>query len=919
MVEKFVIPLVKTKLFIPQVRRERVRRPRLITELNKGLNYPLILLSSLAGSGKTTILADWIGQLSIPAAWVSLDESDNDPARFFRYFITALQAVFPEVGKTAFEELDSTEFLSSETILTSLINELGEQDREFVLVLDDFHVIQSRSIHSAISYYIDHQPPHAHLVLATRTDPRFPLSRLRTRNRIMELRMDDLSFTDAEINEYLNQVMGLDLSKDDLIALAARTEGWIASLQMTALSLKHAADQKGFIRAFSGSNRYVMDYLVEEVLDLQPENVQNFLLQTSILERLNGPLCDAVCSGSPKEDEQITNDLNPAGLGQEMLEFLERSNLFIVPLDEERKWYRYHHLFASLLRVRLAHSKISPINMLYLRAADWFEQNGYPEDAIQHALAAQDFPRAAHLIERIAESAWINGQYSKLTEWIQALPEDLVLSKPWLCIWNAWSITQTGVLENANAWIEAAETAFQKHNLEQSGKYETSQEFHALNYQITALKVLTACLEQDYDRAILLSAGLLETPPPKGIKSAQIALCHIYHGLSYKYFTDGDLVKAEQINLETISISKEIGFTLRLLHGTNKLAFVYKTSGQLQRCYRLIKDTLTFLKEQGLDGYFAACAMHCRLVDLLYEWDELEEAGREIESYLKPGLVAGVPYLLVDFYNIRARNLLLEKDFSAAQNALNQASTLIHQSYIWNGLVWQTEALQVRLWLLEGNLAAATTWASALPAIPTGTIPFSIESREICRVRVLLATGNIHIAIGLLGQLESAAKVGARLGSLVAVDTLTAVAFMQAGQLEQAVAALEQALCLAEPEGYTRAILDEGQPIARLLAHIAREHRSLHSQYARRMLEKIEVVRQEDTGLIAGSILIESLSRREVEVLRCMAAGLSNLETARQLVIETATVKRHIHSIFAKLGVANRVQAVNTAKTYKII
>jgi LuxR family transcriptional regulator, maltose regulon positive regulatory protein len=918
-VEKFAIPLVKTKLFIPQIREARVRRPRLITELNKGLNYPLILLSSLPGSGKTTLLADWISQLHIPAAWVSLEANDNETARFLRYFIAALQSIFPEIGKTSLEELNSSEALSYETIFSSLINNLSDRKSEFIFVLDDFHVIHSRPIQSAIAYYIDHQPPQAHLVIATRADPIFPLSRLRTRNRILELRIDDLRFTDSEISEYLNRIMGLELGQDDLSALEARTEGWIASLQMTALSLKHTADPQGFIQAFSGSNRYVMDYLVEEVLDQQPKNVQNFLLQTSILERLNGLLCNTVCFADPKEDEQKNNKVNPAGQGQEMLEFLERSNLFIIPLDEERKWYRYHHLFASLLRSQLVHSNAATINALHLRAADWFETNGYPEDAIHHALAAQDFPHAANLVERIAESAWINGQYSRLAEWIQALPVDLVLSKPWLCIWNAWTITQTGVLKEANAWIEAAEAAVQKLLRKHSGSSETPPELHALSYEISALKVLTACLEQDYDLAIQLSVGLLETPLPKENKLSQMARCHILHGLSYKYFTDGDFIKAEQYNLETIRLSQEIGFTLRQLHGTNKLAYVYNASGQLQRCYRLIQNTLTDLQEQGLANHFAAVAMHCRLVDLLYVWDQLTEAETETEIHIKPELCANVPYLLVDVYNIRARNLLLIKDLSTSQDLLNKASSLIHQFYIWDGLAWQTETLQVRLWLLAGDITAATTWAAGLPNIPTGSLAFSIESRELCRARVLLATGDFRGALGLLGRLESGAKAGQMPGSLVAIETLTAVALLTAGQPEQAVAALEQALSLAKPEGYKRTILDEGQPVTRLLAHIARDQRSPHRIDARQLLEKTGAVTPEDSAQVVRSSLIEPLSSRELEVLGCLAAGLTNPETAQKLVIETATVKRHVNSIFAKLGVNNRVQAINTAKKYKII
>ena len=913
--EKLFIPLVKTKLFIPQVREERVRRGRLTAELDKGLQFPLILLSSLPGSGKTTLLADWISQLAIPAAWVSLDASDNEPSRFLRYFIAGVQSIFPEVGKTPLKELDSVELLSIETILTSLINDLSEQESEFVLVLDDFHLIQSRPIQSGVAYFIDRMPSQAHLVIATRTDPRFPLSRLRARNKVLEFRMDDLRFSVAEIGEYLNQVMGLDLSKDDLFALETRTEGWIASLQMTALSLKHAADPQKFIRAFSGSNRYVMDYLVEEVLDLQTEDVQNFLLQTSILERLNGSLCDAVCAGGP------------AGQGQEMLEFLERSNLFIIPLDEERHWYRYHHLFASLLRARLAHLKTGPISDLHRRAVDWFEQNGYPEDAIQHALAAQDFPRAADLIERIAETVWFNGQYARLTGWVRSLPEEQVLSKPWLCVWNAWSISQTGVVKDANAWIAAAEEAVQKYHPDPSDAKAVSQEFDALMVEITALKVLTACLAQDYDRAILLAAEILENPLLKGIKSSLMAQCHILHGLSYKYFTDGEMAKAEQANLETIHISKEIRFTLRQLHGANKLAYVYITTGQLQRCYRHIQDQLAYLQAQGLAGYFAAGGIRCRLVDLLYEWDQLEEARGRIEHDLRPEMVPDVPYLLVDFFNIRARNFMLENDYSAAQNALNQASAQARQSFIWNGLAWQSESIQVKLWLKKGDLAQAAAWAAGQPESSAALLPFACESRELSRARILSKAGNYGEAVRLLNRLKASAETGGRQGSLIEILTLAAIALQQNHEMAPAILTLEKALTLAEPEGYVRTFIGEGASIAELLGHIAHEHRSTNCGYARRLLARLEnviepaarIFRKDEPGSSSNVNLIEPLSRRELQVLGCMADGLSNAETAYRLVIEVGTVKRHINSIFGKLGVNNRVQALNKAKEQKII
>lgn len=897
MTELLHVPLMKTKLFVPHLLPQLVRRPRITALLNTAMQYPFTLVSSLAGSGKTTTLVEWVNQLDLPVAWFSIDEGDNDFSRFLLYFVHALQAIVPGTGEAVLEALRSTEALNPDNIAALLVNDLTATT-DFVLILDDYHLIHARAIHATIQLFIEHLPPHIHLVIATRADPNLPLARLRARNKVLELRIDHLRFTPAEVAEYFNQVMQFDLSEKDINLLEMRTEGWIASLQMAALSLKRYTDPTTFLQAFSGNHRYIIDYLAEEVLNCLPQAVQAFLLQTCILNRMCAALCDAV-----------TGQEN----GQEMLEYLDRNNVFLVPLDEERGWFRYHHLFTDLLRARLARiPQGQNQKTLHLRASIWYQHNGFAEDAIRHALAAGEFQRAAQLVEAIAENAWLNGQYTSILAWIRALPKELVQNRPWLCIWNVWALTQAGTLQEARAWMDAAQQAVSKLDVTSSD----------VVYELTILQALLAGLAQDYDRAIELTRPVLENPPNHSTKTALLARCNISHGLSSMYYACGELDKTEQNCLETLRISKEIGFTLRYLHAVNKLAYVYKTTGQLRRSFRLLQETLSLLQEQGQPNHFAAGVVYCRLMDVLHEWDRIAEVQQVLDEHLKPELLAEVPYLLVDRCNALARDSLLKQDIAAAQIALHKANALAQHSYIWPGLTWQTERLQVRLWLQTGDIALAESWIAEQPAHPSDAskeFSFANESREMLRVRILLAKGSSHAALGLLDGLAASAEAGGRKGSLVEIWVLEALALQRAGETERAVAALERVLALAEPEGYQRMFLDEGSPIAVLLAKMIQYARSQHVPYALRLLKAFEKEQITPSPAIRSTAQREPLTRREVEVLRCMAAGLSNSETACKLVIETSTVKRHINNIFAKLGVENRVQAINKAKELNLL
>ena len=495
-------PLIRTKLHIPFTRPGLVSRPRLHTRIMEGLRGPLTLITAPAGFGKTTLVASCIAGVGMPAAWLSLDKNDNQTERFLGYLIAALREADPAVGSEAAQLLAAQEGPSG-AILTSLINDLDAASRETALVLDDYQFISSQAVHAAVALLTEHCPKSFHLVIASRSDPPLPLARLRARGQTIELRAADLRFTEPEAAQFLNDIMGLHLDARSVAVLEARTEGWIAGLQMVALSMRDREDILGFIEGFSGTNRFILDYLLEEVLASQPPEIQRFLLRTSILERLTAPLCDETTGIREwKVDSNGASLLNSVGNpfsldSQSILEYLERTNLFLVPLDDERQWYRYHHLFAELLRARLAHSTDLEVSVLHSHAANWFVQNGYPEDAIRHALAARDFALAARLIENLAETVWLRAEYSKLIEWVKALPMDLVRSHPWLCVWHAWSLSQIGLLEETTLWIEAAEQAVQKSSPGLPTPSNLSPDSDALGYETATLRALIACLAED--------------------------------------------------------------------------------------------------------------------------------------------------------------------------------------------------------------------------------------------------------------------------------------------------------------------------------------------------------------------------------------------------------------------------------------
>lgn len=912
--------LIRTKFNLPFIRPDLVPRPRLYSLIASGLCCPLTLITAPAGFGKTTLIASCVTERGLPFAWLSLDKEDNQVRRFLSYLLASLQVVDLSIGKEASRLVIENPQTLPETVLTSLVNDLASFPGEMVLVLDDYHFISNQAVHEAVAFLLEHCPNSFHLVITTRSDPPLPMARLRARGQMVELRAADLRFTEVETAQFLNDVMALKLDAGSVRLLEERTEGWIAGLQMAALSMLDRDDVAGFIEGFSGTNRYILDFLMEEVLASQSPEVQHFLLSTSILERFSAPLCEAI----------LVDEAGIAYQSETILTYLEKANLFLIPLNDERTWFRYHNLFADLLRSRLSQVEFIDEKSLHKYAAQWFERNDHLEEAIPHALAGQDFNHAACLIRDISEAIWLKSEYFKLIGWIKALPKGVVQDQPWLCIWCAWSLTQVGSLEEARSWIEAAEANSYRLQPNRSTVSTPSPERLALEYEIASLRALLACLAEEYDQTILLAARVMNNPSPQDKKSAMVARCHALHSLSSMYYVVGELNMAEESALETIRLSKEIGFYLRHVHAVNKLAHVYRTRGQLHRSYQFLQETLAFFNRQGFARYAVTQLLRCRMVDLLYEWNWIDEIENLIDEYRLSDINLHVPYVCVDLYNMQARQLLLKNDLDGAQRALKEAYLLIQESYIWPAITRQTDSLQVRVWLQTGKIKKAIAWSTIPLEKDADRFPFLSEYRLVASGRILIAQERYREALQILDQLRISAESGDRYGSLIVIGCLKVLALYFSGQNNDALTELKAVLGLAEGENYTRTFIDEGQAIIVLLAQAAGDIHFPHRDYARRLLKELDQPGSTSEGISRIDsppqhrvqqpvLLVEPLSQRELEVLQILALGKTNQEIAHQLIVSPGTVKAHTANIYRKLDVANRTEAVARARTLGIL
>lgn len=877
-------PILVTKLYAPPHRHNVVRRARLIERLNEGLQRKLTLISAPAGFGKTTLVSDWLAGCQCPVAWLSLDAGDNDPARFLTYLIAALRTVAPHLGTTVLGVLQAPQPPSTDAILTTLLNDLATISGDVVLVLDDSHMLDAKSVGHALCFLLDHLPPHLHLVIATREDPQLPLARLRAGDQLTELRVADLRFTPAEAAEFLSQVMGLSLSAEDVAALEARTEGWIAGLQLAAISLQGRHDPASFITSFTGSHHFVMDYLMEEVLQQQSASVQSFLLRTAILDRLCGPLCDAVL-------------LAPSGSGQATLEQLEHANLFVVPLDNERRWYRYHHLFAELLRQRLRQSLVvaqddaeAVVNALHIRASRWYEDNGLEIEAFHHAAAARDIKRAERLMEGRGVPLHYRGVVTALLEWLAALPTTVLNARPSLWVRHAGLLLVNGHTTGVEEKLQAAEAAIQG--------AESDDDVRALVGQIAAARATLALTRYEPETMLAQSRRALEYLHP----NSRSVRANAIWTLGYAYFLQGDRAAARRAYSEAVALSRAAGHIFITILATIGLGNVQEAETQLALAAETYRQVLQLAGDQPLQIVSAA---HLGLARVLYEWNDLDAAERHAQHslHLAQQYEHGIDRFVISEV-LLARLKLARGDVAGAAALLAEAAQSARQHNFAHRIP-EVAAAQVVTLLRQGRLAAAAR------AAQTHELPIS-------QARVHLAQGDPFVALAVLDpwrqQVEAKGWADEQLQTMV----LQALAYQALGEPDNAECVLLDALALAEAGAFIRCFVDEGSPMARLLSLAAA--RGLMPDYIGKLLSAFEAEAQTHMGTSGqpptASVrpLIEPLSQRELEVLRLIAQGCSNQEICERLILALDTVKGHNRRIFGKLAVQRRTEAVARAR-----
>ncbi len=914
-------PILTTKLFIPRPRATVVRRTRLIDRLHAAVERTpgVILISAPAGFGKTTLVSEWLAGTGgvirgkggvtplLPVAWLSLDKDDQDFPRFLAYVIAAMQTIAPTIGEATLAALQSSQPPPTEVLLTALLNDLAAMG-DVLLVLDDYHVIESSPVDEALTFIVEHLPPQFRLVIATREDPPLPLARLRVRGQLTELRAADLRFTPDEAAAFFSQVMGLQLAASDIAALEARTEGWIAGLQLAALSMQGRADTAAFIRAFTGSHRFVLDYLMEEVLQRQPAAVREFLLQTSILHRLCGPLCDAV-----------TGQVG----GRSRLDTLERGNLFVVPLDDERQWYRYHHLFADVLAARLIDEQAAGVSELHRRASEWFEENDLPAEAIQHALMAKDIERAAALIERIWLAMDLSYQSAAWLRWTQQLPDAVIRVHPVLCLGYAWALLSGGELEVSEAWLRAAERWIDP-SLEAAAQMVVvdEAEYRALPAAIASARAYRAMALGDIPGTIQYARQALALAAADDVvrRTQANAL------LGLAEYASGDLPAAERSLLAFQAAAQQGGDMATAIGITFILADIWLALGRLRQAIGAYRRAL-YLAENQATLPIGTSDLYRGLAELLCEQGDLEAAARHLVTAQKVGEtteLTGWPHRLA----------VAQAQLTAAQGDLDAALALLEDAerlFIREPLpdMHPIAARKARLWIRQGRWRQAADWADAQGLSPDETLSYRREFEHLTLARLLIARHQDHHneeairdAQRLLERLRQAAMEGGRGGSVIEVDILQALALHAQGNTSGAATVLAQAVTLAEPQGYVRLFIDEGAEMQTLLtaykSHIGKHPHSKRQHLLAYTNHLLASFPQSNTHNLKSKIQnpkwIEPLSERELDVLRLLGTELSGPEIARKLSVSLNTLRTHTKNIYGKLGVNNRRAAIRRAE-----
>ncbi|HEX6605578.1 MAG TPA: LuxR C-terminal-related transcriptional regulator [Chloroflexia bacterium] len=892
--------MLATKLYIPPSPPTAVQRARLLERLTAGLHRKLTLIAAPAGFGKTTLVSAWVAGCGRPVVWLSLDAADSDPARFLTYLVTALRGVAPDIGEGVLRVLAAPQPPPPEAILTSLLNEIAAVPQAFVLVLDDYHLIEVPAVDQALAFLIEHLPPQMHLVIATREDPPLPLARLRARAQLTEVRGADLRFTSAEAAAFL-RAMGLNIAAEDVTALEERTEGWIAGLQLAALSLRGHEDVHDFIQAFAGDHRYILDYLVEEVLQRQPAPIRRFLLQTAILDRLYGPLCEAV-TGQPD--------------GSALLEDLERGNFFVVPLDDRRQWYRYHHLFGQVLSAHLRAEQPDQVATLHRRASAWYEQQGAVVEAIHHALAAADFARAADLIERTVPEMRRTREVARLLSWFKALPDAVLRARPVLSAEYGGVLLADGQvagvearLQDAERWLDPTTAMRARQDAPAAMVVVDDEAFRRLPGAIAMYRAGLALVRGDVAGTMHYARQARDLAPEDDDlgRSGAVAL------LGLASWASGDLAAAHRTYAEGMAGVLRAGFISDAINGAIARAEIRIAQGRLHEAGRTYEQALQLAAAQGEPVLQGTADLYVGLSELARERNDLPAAAEHLQRSQELGERTGFPQNRSRWCVAMARIRQAQGDLAGALDLLQEAERRYVSDFFPN--VRPVAAWRTRVWVAQRRLGDAFDWARERGLSVEDDLSYLREFEHLTLARVLLARytsdGTAHWvqqALGLLARLLQTAEAGERTGSVIEILVLQALAHQAQGAIPAALVPLQRALALAEPEGYVRIFVDEGAPMAVLLQAAARQ--GIAPDYSRQLLAALGPA---PAGPPAKQPLIEPLSDRELEVLRLLGSDLSGPEIARALMVSLNTMNTHTKNIYAKLGANNRRAAVRRA------
>jgi LuxR family maltose regulon positive regulatory protein len=895
--------IVRTKLHHPPPRRDEVVRARLVEHLTSGTRGPLTLVAAPAGFGKTTLVSTWRAGCPAPVAWLALESGDSDLARFLRYVVAALRTIHADLGAGLLATLRSLQRPAADSLMALLINELVALSEEIVLVLDDYHVIEDPSIHQALEYLLDHLPPQLHLVLVTRADPPLPLPRLRVGGHLTEIREADLRFTAEEAGAFLGGTMGLRLSSAHVATLTGRTEGWITGLQLAGLSLRAMEGEEHvatFITAFSGSHRYIVDYLAEEVLNRLPEHVQGFLLSTSILDRLSGELCDAVIGHHGS---------------QSLLEWLERIDLFLIALDDERRWYRYHHLFADFLRERLRGMQPDRLPELHQRACQWHEEHGQLAEAAQHALAAGEVAVAARLLEGLTGALlWQRGEPTTVSRWVERLPETAIQTRPRLCLDLAWALLWRGQIAAMEPYLQTAERTLWT----AASEAAMAPSWRALLGEMATMRALLARYHGNAEEtADLASTALSLLPPQHGLVRG---IATGLRGVGCRL--RGDLIEADQAFMEAAQISRQAGNSVTALVALGRAVEVQAVGGHLRQAATTYRQAVDLAAEWKISACPALGGAHVAMAGVLYEWDDVPGAEQTLHQGIEwcEQWLGVLAEFAVDGWLRLAAISRARGDFGAAQGQIERAQAIARRTQSSFDMD-RVAAARALLWLAEANLPAAARWLAA--------------RREVLPLEGALSEARLHeylVAARVLwaqGELEPAAQVLSRLLPLVEAQgagrlqieghLALALIYHARGRLVEARGAVERALALAEPEGYIRLFADEGAAMPILLRQLL--VRGAHAAYVSRLLQAMGTPAVVASPAAPSGMPgpIEPLSARELDVLRLLAQGRPTTEIADLLVVTQGTVKNHLKHIFGKLGAHSRLQAVERARALGLL